>query len=151
MSDQSKTICYILRHLFPIWNMASVVHKNMFVCTPESICRTPNEFRKMNGRRGGLMIIEWAGRLGSLCLILCSWARHFTLTVPLFRPTGVSWVPAKLDFFENSNDLLEFYNDLNLYEKISMRKRVNARWPYYPVLGILFWNFGVNSRSLSVN
>ena len=30
-------------------------------------------------------------------IVLCSWARHFTLTVPLSTPQGNKWVPGKND------------------------------------------------------
>ena len=35
---------------------------------------------------------------GSLAgdIVLCSWARHFTLTVPLFAQVYIRWVPVNL-------------------------------------------------------
>ena len=44
------------------------------------------------GRRGGLMVsaLDSAG-----AIVLCSWARHFTLTVPLSTQV-YKWVPANL-------------------------------------------------------
>ena len=55
------------------------------------------------GRRSGLMVSALdlgASGLGSSpgwghCVVLCSWARHFTLTVPLSTQV-YKWVPASL-------------------------------------------------------
>ena len=59
--------------------------------------------RGVSGRRGGLMVSRLAsGSSGPgsspgrrHCVVLCSWARHFTLTVPLSTQV-YKWVPANL-------------------------------------------------------
>ena len=51
-----------------------------------------------SGRRGGLMVsvldLDWAARVRDLAgdIVLCSWAKHFTLTVPLSTQV-YKWVP----------------------------------------------------------
>jgi len=55
----------------------------------------------VSGRRGGLMVsalVSGSSGLGSSPgreIALCSWARHFTLTVPLSIQM-YKWVPANL-------------------------------------------------------
>ena len=50
-------------------------------------------------RRGGLMVSALvsgsSGRVLAEDIVLCPWARHFTLSVPLFTQ-GCKWVPASL-------------------------------------------------------
>ena len=59
--------------------------------------KTTIKFVKLSGRRGGLVVSALdSGSKGSgsgRVIVLCSLARHFTLTVPLFTQEH-KWVPA---------------------------------------------------------
>ena len=54
----------------------------------------------LSGRRGGLVVsaldsgLRGPGSSLGRVIVLCSWARHFTLTVPL-STQEYKWVPAK--------------------------------------------------------
>ena len=87
--------------------------KNIFTLDFKSIFRSPIDMFPGHhhfafGRRGGLMVSavaswlvrstpERAVRVRALAgdIVLCSWARYFTLTVPLSTQV-YKWVPANL-------------------------------------------------------
>ena len=85
-------------------NLTGLTDTVSYYCSLQGVKKKTTKifnFPLQSGRRGGLMVSALvsgrAVRVQALVgdIVLCSWARHFTLTVPLSTQVN-KWVPANL-------------------------------------------------------